>query len=91
MTITPIAKLRREDIEISLTTTAIEAKVGGTAKTDRSYVFIQALDKDVKWGFDSNCRFDAFKNQIISIPASENCSIFIKMDSGTGDVVVGEG
>lgn len=80
-----------EDIVISVTTTAVEAKVGGSAKTDRTYVFLQALDKNIKWGFDSNCRFDAFKNQLIAIPASDNCTIFIKSDSGTRDIVVGEG
>jgi hypothetical protein len=80
-----------EDIIINLSTTAVEAKVGSTAKTDRSYVFLQALDKNVKWGFDSNCRFDAFKNQLISIPASEDCTIFIKADSGSRNIVVGEG
>lgn len=80
-----------EDTTISLTTSAVEARVGLAAKSDRTYVFIQALDKNVKWGFDSNCRFDAFKNQLVVIPASENCTIFIKADSGTPSAVVGEG
>lgn len=80
-----------EDTVLSLTTTAVIARVGGSNKTNRSYVFLQALDNNVKWGFDTNCRFDAFRNQIITIPASSSCDIYVKADSGTPDVVVGEG
>ena len=80
-----------EDIQISLTTTAVVARVGVSNKADRNYVFLQALDKNIKWGFDTNCRFDVFRNQLIAIPASDICDIYIKMSTGTGNIVVGEG
>ena len=79
-----------EDTTVVLSTTAIEAKVGISTKANRSYVFLQALDNNVKWGFDVNCRFDLFRNQFLSIPASEDCLIYIRASSGTPSVVIGE-
>lgn len=80
-----------EDVQITVTTTAQIARVGGSNKTDRNYVFLQAIQNQVKWGFDANCRFDAFRNQLIVIPASEDCDIYIKANSGSRNIVVGEG
>lgn len=80
-----------EDITITATTSAVVAKVGASNKANRTYLFIQALDKNVKWGFDANCRFDAFKNQMIVIPVADTCNIYIKSSSGNREVVIGEG
>lgn len=75
---------------ITLTTTAIIAKVGVSPLDNRKYVVIQALDNNVKWGFSSTCRFDCFKNQLIFIPAGPDAVIYLKASTGTAIVVLGE-
>ena len=78
------------DSTVSLTTAATEVKVGASRLTDRKYVWMQALVSNVKWGFDSNCRFNLFKNQMVCFPIG-NVPIYIKMSAGTGTANIGEG
>jgi len=75
---------------LPLTTIAIEAKVGATALTNRHVVNLQALTKNVKWGYDSTCPFDIFKDQFFALSAGDLCTIFVKVSTGVGSIVVGE-
>ena len=75
---------------LNLTTTAIELKVGANAKTDRRLIEMQALTKNVKWGYNSNCDFDLFKNQFFSLPCGENCIVYLKASTGTASIAVSE-
>jgi len=75
---------------LSLTTTPQEGKVGGSTMTNRKYVEMQALDSNVKWGYNTACPFDLFKNQFFSLPAGENCKVYFKMSVGTGSVAFSE-
>ena len=75
---------------LNLTTTAIELKVGGSAKTNRRLIEMQALEKNVKWGYNSNCDFDLFKNQFFSLPCGENCTVYLKASVGTATIAVSE-
>lgn len=79
------------DAVLNLTTTPQEGKVSTSVKSDRKYIVMQALDKNVKWGFSNTTQsFDLFKNQIIIVPLGPNTSVWFKMSSGTGDVAFGE-
>lgn len=75
---------------ISLTTSPVELKVGASAKTNRRLIEMQALDKNVKWGYNTNCDFDLFKNQFFSLPCGENCTLYLKASTGTADIAVSE-
>ena len=75
---------------LTLTTTAQELKVGGSALTNRKLIEMQALDKNVKWSYNINCDFDLFKNQFFALPCGENCTLYLKASTGTADVAVSE-
>lgn len=75
---------------LSLTTTFQEGKVGASTMSDRKYVEMQALSNNVKWGYDSTCPFDLFKNQFFSLPAGTNCKVYFKMSVGTGSIAFSE-
>lgn len=78
-------------IQIALTTTAVELKVGGSRLAERKYIWIEALSNNVKWGFDpAQCVFDVFKSQLFSFPIGD-VAIYARMSSGTGDIAFGEG
>lgn len=75
---------------LNLTTTAQELKVGATALSNRKLIEMQALDRNIKWGYNTNCEFDLFKNQFFALPAGENCTIFLKTSTGTADIAISE-
>lgn len=75
---------------LTLTTTAQELKVGGSALPLRKYIEMQALDKNVKWGYDISCPFDLFKNQFFALPAGPGCVVYLKASVGTADIAVSE-
>lgn len=95
---TPLNDLQTADVPnqtgvnviLNLTTAAIEGKVGANALTNRKIVEMQALSSNVKWGYDSTCPFDLFKSQFFSLPVGENCKIYFKVSTGTGQVAFGE-
>jgi hypothetical protein len=75
---------------VALTTTAVEGKVGTSTMSNRKYIEMQAISSNVKWGYDTTCPFDLFKNQFFSLPAGENCKVYFKVSTGTGSVALGE-
>jgi len=75
---------------LNLTTTAQELKVGASALVNRKTIEMQALDKNVTWGYNTNCEFDLFKNQFFALPAGENCTLYLKASTGTAAVAVSE-
>ena len=78
-------------ISISSGATA-ELKVGGSVLTGRKGVFMQALDKNIKWGHSSGTTpFNAFKNQFFSLPIGDGTTIFLKNEGGSSaDISIGE-
>jgi len=79
------------DTILNLTTTPSEGKVGVLRKTNRKYVIMEALNKNVKWGFSNTTQsFDLFKSQLIMVPIGENTEIWFKMSTGIGDVAFSE-
>lgn len=77
------------DTTIVLTTTAVELKVGASALADRKYLMMQARDNNIRWGFNTSCNFDLFKNEKIIIPVG--VAVYGKTTSGTGTIVIAEG
>ena len=75
---------------LALTTTAQELKVGASALVNRKLIEMQALDKNIKWGYNTSCDFDLFKNQFFSLPAGENCTLYLKTSVGTASIAVSE-
>lgn len=78
------------DIVISATTTAVEAKVGASVKSDRRYVYLYAVDNNITWGFNTSCNFPLSRGGFISLAADANCTVYVRSTSGTNNVVVGE-
>jgi hypothetical protein len=75
---------------LALTTTAQELKVGAVALVNRKLIEMQALDKNIKWGYNTNCDFDLFKNQFFSLPCGESCILYLKTSIGTANIAVSE-
>ena len=75
---------------LNLTTTPQELKVGANALANRKTIEMQALEKNVKWGYNTNCEFDLFKNQFFALPCGENCTLYLKASTGTATVAVSE-
>ena len=62
----------------------IELKVGALPKTDRKYVQIQALQKDISWGFSATTQtFQAFKSQFFILPFGPGTSVYLKNNNAT--------
>jgi len=76
---------------ITATTTAQVAKVGVSNLSDRKYVFIEAHDNGVLWGFSTSCLFNAFKNSAIWIPAGPEVNVYVKTSGGSKSVAIAEG
>lgn len=75
---------------LNLTTAPVELKVGASPLANRKYIEMQALEKNVKWGYTTNCEFNLFKNQFFALPCGENCTIYLKASTGTSSVSIGE-
>lgn len=75
---------------LSLTTAAVEGKVGASRLVGRKYIEMQAITTNVKWGYDTSCPFDLFKNQFFSLPISDICAVYLKASAGTASVAIGE-
>jgi len=79
------------DKVITLTTTPVEGKVGVVRKLERKYVIIEALSKNIVWGFSNTSQsFDLFKSQLIMVPIGENTQIWFRTTVGAGQVAFGE-
>jgi len=82
-----------EDLELTLTPgQIIELKTGGATRVNRKYIQMQALDRDIKWGFSLTTQnFNAYKAQFFSLPIGPNTPIFIKNNgSASGKIAIAE-
>lgn len=78
------------DLTLNLTTVAQEVKIGSTRNIKRKYVYMEALSSNIKWGFNTDCKFNLYKNQLIIHPVGD-VAVYMKMDSGTGQATIAEG
>ena len=79
---------------ISVSTTAIEVKVGGSVQTERQIITIQPLDGDIYFGYDSSVTTSTgtkiFRGQQYPLEARETLSVFVIAESGTVDTRITE-
>lgn len=79
---------------VSVSTTAVELKVGASPLIGRDYIIIQPKANGVYIGYNSSVTvsngIQLFKDQIISIEVGEGISVYAIADSGTIDVRVQE-
>lgn len=78
-----------EDTVISVST-VVEAKVGANRKVGRGYVTLYADDANLFWGYNTSCNFPIGRDTLLFIPADDSMPIYIKSDTGTKNMVVGE-
>lgn len=79
---------------LSVTTTAAEAKVGASALDERKVIGIQPLDGDIFWGYDSSVTSTTghkiYQDVYVEIEASEQLSVYLVAASGSIDVRISE-
>lgn len=90
LTVTDTPNTSGLDKVFNLTTTAQELKVGATAKTNRKYIYMEALTNRVKWGFNTSCNFSLAKRAFFSLPVGQNVTVYLCAESGTASIVGGE-
>jgi len=58
---------------------------------DRKYIWMQALDNNIVWGFSpTECVFPIFKSQLLTFPIGD-VPIYARTTTGTGNIAFGEG
>jgi hypothetical protein len=79
---------------LSVSTTAVELKVGATPLDQRAVVTIQPLDGDVYYGYTSGVTASTgtkiFKGQVYPLEATDQLPVYIVAASGTIDVRITE-
>ena len=79
---------------LSVTTTAVEVKVGAQPLDQRAVITIQPLDGVVYYGYDagvtSSTGTKIFKGQIYPLEATHQLPVYVVAESGTVDVRITE-
>lgn len=79
---------------LSVTTTPVEVKVGGSRYEDRQIVTIQPTNGDIVIGYSNALTAEngtiIFKNQFFPIEATKDSEIWIRSVTGTVDVRIAE-
>lgn len=79
---------------LSVGTTAVEVKVGGSALSQRKNVTIQPKDNGIYWGYDSSVTtstgMELFKDQVLSLPVGPDISVYLIGDGAGKSARIGE-
>jgi len=79
---------------LTVGTTAVELKVGGSALENRKVVTIQPKANKVYWGYDSSVTTltgtQVFKDQFIPLPVGPEITVYLIADGSGKDVRIGE-
>jgi len=79
---------------ISVITTAIEAKVGTSVLAERSVVTVQPIDGDIYYGYDNSVTITTgtkiIEGQTWPFEAGEQLHIYLIAEAGTVDVRITE-
>lgn len=66
---------------LSVGTTAVEVKVGGSPLTNRKMVHMLAEDNQIYWGYDASVTTSngtrIYKNQFVELPIGPDISIYV--------------
>jgi hypothetical protein len=75
--------------------TATIAKVGGSNLSNRKFLTIMPIDKDIYWGYNSSVSTSngtpIFRAQMLSLSVSDLVNVYIISSGGTADVRIVEG
>lgn len=79
---------------ISVTTSAAEAKVGGSVLAERKVIGIQPLNGDIYWGYDSSVTASTghklYQDVYVEIEASDALAVYLVAATGSIDVRLSE-
>ena len=79
---------------LSVTTTAVEVKVGSSVLEERTVITIQPIDGDIYFGYSSGVTSSTgtkiFKGQIYPMEATDKLPVYIVAATGTVDVRITE-
>lgn len=76
---------------INVTTSAVEAKVGGSNLTNRKMIIIQVQTGNMTYGFSSGSQpFTIPNGTTLTLALGPNISIWLRRTSGSGNVAVAE-
>jgi len=79
---------------LSVTTTAIEVKVGASILEERSVITIQPIDGDVYFGYSSSVTSSngtkIYKGQVFPLEATDKLPVWVVAASGTVDTRITE-
>lgn len=79
---------------ISVSTSAVEAKVGASALAGRAILIIQPKANNIYLGYDNSVTtsngIQLFKNQTIIVEFTDDVSVYLIAQSGTNDVRIQE-
>jgi hypothetical protein len=79
------------DTVLTVGTTPVELKVGGSRKTSRKYVVFMPLDTGFKFGFSNTTQsIPVFKSQLVLIPVGENTEVWFVNTSTNKQIAIGE-
>lgn len=75
-------------------TSAVELKVGGSVLANRKAVTMQAMDNSVYWGYSNTVTVSTgtriFKNQFIPLPVGPDIHVWLIADAAGKNVRIGE-
>lgn len=76
---------------LTITTSAVQAKVGGSALSERKMLIIQCKTNGIVYGYSSSSQpFDLPKGTTLVLPCGPNITVWLRKTSGSGDVAVAE-
>ena len=78
---------------LTVSTSAVELKVGASALATRQAVTLLPIDRDIYWGYDSSVTTangtKLFKGQFLMIPIGPTVTVYL-ISTGSTDVRIGE-
>ncbi len=76
---------------LTVTTTAIAARVGGANLSGRKLLLIQAQTNSIVWGFDVGSQpFTIANGASLYLSVGDNVTVYLRRTTGSGPVVVAE-
>jgi hypothetical protein len=79
------------DAVLTVGTSPVELRVGGTRKANRKYVVFEALDEGIKFGFSNTTQnIPIFKNQIFFLPVGDSTQIWFVATVAGRTIAIGE-
>jgi hypothetical protein len=80
--------------ELTVGTTPVELKVGGTALVDRQAVTMRPKDNAIYWGYDSSVTTTTgtriYKDEFLMLPIGDNISVYLIANDAGKLVSIGE-